>query len=1258
TVFCLLSTGCLGPLYGVYELTKEKPTDKNRPPVIVLTDPGRSYDASAIPVIYKVSDPDRDGCSVLVSYNDDLDENWDACTTLTSPIPYPLDLSKLVIYWDAVTDLGAVPATKLDMQVAVRAYDGEDLSLRAESLPFTAGNEAPVVTITPPADGSGNIVIDYTLEDEASDVCEVLVEFSISGSGSWDPCVPASVVAVNPQIGLLSLPAIAGGMGHSFTWSTDDDLPGADETVSIRITATDGEPLIGQQTTADFYVTNNSKPELAVGAALPSQDGLVYVPYDCTDAENNTVSVLAEYQEFGSGIWKQAALGPGTSFLTDGTPRSGCVAWDSLRDGVRDTNVLFRLTPSETSTLGAGAQTTFHVGNLASNEWNHLVDLPFGRSHSGAAVVDGKLYIIGGKTDTMVRTNRVDMYDPSLNTWTTKASIPVQLSEMGCAVYNGKIYVFGGRVPPIQDTTTACRVYDPAADAWSSRAPMVNKRSGVAVALAGGKMYVMGGYTQDSPLYSPANEEYDPEADTWTARANMPNPRADVAGAAVGGKVYVVGGRIGNTYYTYCQRYDPATNTWANMAAMPKNRATAVTAVGNRLFAVGGTDDNYLAHVQEYDIPTNAWTSRTPLPSGRQAPAVTTLGGKIYTAGGYYYLGQGVYMKDLDVYDPGQAGSGWSAIAGMAVGKCNPKGAVYDGKIYAMGGRQSSTYYNRNDRYDPATNTWTVRAGMPGVREGLECVTLGDRIYAMGGNYYSGTSYYCNNMWAYNPIGNSWATLAPMPRNRTNFGAAVLDGKIYCIGGYTGPGTWTAAVDVFDPVAGTWSSAAPLPSPRYNMGCESTNGRIYIIGGSYNWTEQKTVYEYDPGTDSWATKTPMENARSTVNTVAVGSRIYVVGGNYGIDYTEDVDEYDVKGDKWTAMTPMNNERIDPALAAVGNVIYACGGYDDSDTGTATAERMKAFSSLALVRDIPEIPGPAAAAGSFCLDGRVYRVGGRDSAASALAATTSFECVTDIDSGPFEIEAPWVAVMDLPAVAGRRAAGVAACGGLGYLAGGFDNTDTPQPDLFFYDPGTEVWTPLPSMPTARGGLALIAIDDKLYAIGGELAGGTKTGIVEIYDTVGQTWTAGASMANSRSHFGCARDSRTGLVYAIGGDNGAGPITSIEAYNAGTNTWAANSFSLPDALAGLLCLAEEGKLKLFGGENAAGLYMSQILIVDIQGGTVVNDSAMLPYAARDLWGCAATLTRDHRGQAQIGEFCLLGGGYDGTTHRDGFFRYYSR
>jgi len=77
-----------------------------------------------------------------------------------------------------------------------------------------------------------------------------------------------------------------------------------------------------------------------------------------------------------------------------------------------------------------------------SDAWSRIASMPTPRSGACAAVVDGRLYVIGGYDDTAL--NVVEAYDPLLDSWTTLSPMNAARSGSVAGVLLGSIYVFGG----------------------------------------------------------------------------------------------------------------------------------------------------------------------------------------------------------------------------------------------------------------------------------------------------------------------------------------------------------------------------------------------------------------------------------------------------------------------------------------------------------------------------------------------------------------------------------------------------------------------------------------------------------------------------------------------------------------------------------------------------------------------------------------------------------------------------------------------
>ena len=139
----------------------------------------------------------------------------------------------------------------------------------------------------------------------------------------------------------------------------------------------------------------------------------------------------------------------------------------------------------------------------------------------------------------------VEEYDPATDTWTRKADMPTARAAFGFAVVNDRIYIIGGTLPPAwtQPAIATVEEYDPATDTWSSKSDIPTPRHFFPASAMNGKIYVFGGIhlVGDGKVISSV-EEYDPATDTWVQRSAMPNERYQHSSSVMGGKIYIIGG--------------------------------------------------------------------------------------------------------------------------------------------------------------------------------------------------------------------------------------------------------------------------------------------------------------------------------------------------------------------------------------------------------------------------------------------------------------------------------------------------------------------------------------------------------------------------------------------------------------------------------------------------------------------------------------------------------------------------------------------
>jgi N-acetylneuraminic acid mutarotase len=127
----------------------------------------------------------------------------------------------------------------------------------------------------------------------------------------------------------------------------------------------------------------------------------------------------------------------------------------------------------------------------------------------------------------------------SPNSWTTKAFMPTARAQLGVAVVNGKIYAIGGGNNTAAGPTVLSvnEEYDPATNTWTTKEPMPTARHSFGIAVYENKIYCIGG-SINGPMLA-VNEVYDPATDTWETKTPMPTPRAALSANVVTDKIYL-----------------------------------------------------------------------------------------------------------------------------------------------------------------------------------------------------------------------------------------------------------------------------------------------------------------------------------------------------------------------------------------------------------------------------------------------------------------------------------------------------------------------------------------------------------------------------------------------------------------------------------------------------------------------------------------------------------------------------------------------
>ncbi|MDD3803738.1 MAG: Ig-like domain-containing protein [bacterium] len=118
--------------------------------------------------------------------------------------------------------------------------------------------------------------------------------------------------------------------------------------------------------------------------------------------------------------------------------------------------------------------------------WNLVTTLPTAVCGASCAIIDNKLYVVGGTLDSSFGTtvNYVQIYDIAGNSWSSGTAMPTSLFAFGGGYSNGKIYVVGGSMNSAFPSYCYNYVYTAAADTiggtpWDTIAPCPRGTSGL-----------------------------------------------------------------------------------------------------------------------------------------------------------------------------------------------------------------------------------------------------------------------------------------------------------------------------------------------------------------------------------------------------------------------------------------------------------------------------------------------------------------------------------------------------------------------------------------------------------------------------------------------------------------------------------------------------------------------------------------------------------------------------------------------------------
>ena len=290
--------------------------------------------------------------------------------------------------------------------------------------------------------------------------------------------------------------------------------------------------------------------------------------------------------------------------------------------------ILGGIIPSNTSFPPIDTTPLMQFYSITNNTWTTKASMPRGLNHANAAVVDGKIYVLGGLAETDNETKRVWgavpdswMYDPLTDAWESIPGLPTGEERGSAAVgtYQSRIYLAAGMSEleliehGRQRSVSVVSIFDTKTRTWlavpeaAKYIPEARDHAGAAV--VGSKMYVLGGRDSGQENFRDTVFILDLcnlEAGWKTSSARMPTARGGVAAGFIGKDIYVFGGE-GNTLsetgvFDQVEVYDTVRDRWAKAGKMKLPRhGTYAVGVEGKVYIPGGGVRQSGAPVSAFD---------------------------------------------------------------------------------------------------------------------------------------------------------------------------------------------------------------------------------------------------------------------------------------------------------------------------------------------------------------------------------------------------------------------------------------------------------------------------------------------------------------------------------------------------------------------------------------------------------------------------------------------------------------------------------
>jgi hypothetical protein len=308
--------------------------------------------------------------------------------------------------------------------------------------------------------------------------------------------------------------------------------------------------------------------------------------------------------------------------------------------------------------------------------------------HTATVLKDGRVLIVGGRTDTgsPPTTAKTSLYDPKTGTLTDGPLLKAaRMDHSATLLGDGRVLVVGGASESGIGIASS-ELYDPNGNSWSAGPSMPSPRMGhTATVLASGDVLIAGGFAYGAHLGSLML--YKPSAGapgSWSSvPAVLATPRSAHAAVRLSsGKVLFIGGAADTDILDTIEIFDSTTGGISTAAAKlteKRNLPTADLLANGKVIVVGGNDAK---HDDVYDPATDKVSALSHLgdPPERHA-SVTLLDARVLVCGSDFTPGDRAEIFSTD------GGGTWNGAPSMKAPRYGHTASLLaDGSVLVVGG--------------------------------------------------------------------------------------------------------------------------------------------------------------------------------------------------------------------------------------------------------------------------------------------------------------------------------------------------------------------------------------------------------------------------------------------------------------------------------------------------------------------------------------------------------------------------------------------